>query len=85
LKQETNALDPVSIAVKCVQVAQVGLINECSRTYSLLTEIGADDDAHAFGLCDLGLGFPALGQRKLDRAAERAESAAAVSAFTYPA
>lgn len=27
----------------------------------LLTEIDPDDDDHAFGLCDLGLGFPELG------------------------
>lgn len=27
----------------------------------LLTEIDPDDDNHAFGLCDLGLGFPELG------------------------
>ncbi len=27
----------------------------------LLTEIDPDDDDHAFGLCDLGFGFPELG------------------------
>jgi hypothetical protein len=27
----------------------------------LLTEIDPDDHDHAFGLCDLGLGFPELG------------------------
>ena len=27
----------------------------------LLTEIDPDDEDHAFGLCDLGLGFPELG------------------------
>ena len=27
----------------------------------LLTEIDPDDHGHAFGLCDLGLGFPELG------------------------
>lgn len=27
----------------------------------LLTEIDPDDDDHAFGLCDLGLGMPELG------------------------
>lgn len=27
----------------------------------LLTEIDPDDDDHAFGQCDLGLGFPELG------------------------
>ena len=27
----------------------------------LLTEIDPDDDDHAFGLCDLGLGYPELG------------------------
>ncbi|MFZ2326770.1 MAG: DUF2958 domain-containing protein [Rhodoferax sp.] len=27
----------------------------------LLTEIDPDDDDHAFGLCDLGLGLPELG------------------------
>lgn len=27
----------------------------------LLTEIDPDDPDHAFGLCDLGLGFPELG------------------------
>lgn len=27
----------------------------------LLTEIDPDDEDHAFGLCDVGLGFPELG------------------------
>ena len=27
----------------------------------LLTEMDPDDDDHAFGLCDLGLGYPELG------------------------
>lgn len=31
----------------------------------LLTEIDPDDDDHAFGLCDLGLGFPELGYLSL--------------------
>lgn len=31
----------------------------------LLTEIDPDDDDHAFGLCDLGLGFPELGYVRL--------------------
>lgn len=31
----------------------------------LLTEIDPDDDDHAFGLCDLGLGFPELGNVSL--------------------
>jgi len=31
----------------------------------LLTEIDPDDHDHAFGLCDLGLGFPELGWVRL--------------------
>lgn len=31
----------------------------------LLTEIDPDDEDHAFGLCDLGLGFPELGYMSL--------------------
>lgn len=31
----------------------------------LLTEIDPDDDDRAFGLCDLGLGFPELGYVRL--------------------
>jgi hypothetical protein len=31
----------------------------------LLTEVDPDDHAHAFGLCDLGLGFPELGSVSL--------------------
>ena len=32
----------------------------------LLTEIDPDDDRIAFGLCDLGLGFPELGEVSLE-------------------
>ncbi len=31
----------------------------------LLTEIDPDDEDHVFGLCDLGLGFPELGNVSL--------------------
>jgi len=35
----------------------------------LLTEIDPDDPDHAFGLCDLGQGFPELGYVSLDELA----------------
>jgi hypothetical protein len=38
----------------------------------LLTEIDPDDHDHAFGLCDLGLGFPELGYVSLAELAIRA-------------
>jgi len=37
------------------------LYNPCAAATWLLTELDPDDPDIAFGLCDLGMGFPELG------------------------
>jgi hypothetical protein len=37
------------------------LFNPCGAATWLLTEIDADEPDRAFGLCDLGMGYPELG------------------------
>jgi hypothetical protein len=39
----------------------VKLFNPCGAATWLLTEIGPDDETVAWGLCDLGMGFPEFG------------------------
>jgi hypothetical protein len=39
----------------------VKLFNPCGATTWLLTEIDPDDETVAWGLCDLGMGFPEFG------------------------
>ena len=39
----------------------VKLFNPCGAATRLLTEIDPDDASAAWGLCDLGMGFPELG------------------------
>ena len=39
----------------------VKLFNPCGAGTWLLTELDPENEDHAFGLCDLGMGFPELG------------------------
>jgi hypothetical protein len=49
---ESDGFDPMPV---------VKLFTPDAGATWLLTEIDPDDHDHAFGLCDLGLGFPELG------------------------
>ena len=48
----------------------VKLFNPCGAATWLLTEIDPDDDTVAWGLCDLGMGFPEFGTVSLSELAE---------------
>jgi hypothetical protein len=48
----------------------VKLFNPCGAATWLLTEIDPDDDTVAWGLCDLGMGFPEFGTVNLSELAE---------------
>jgi hypothetical protein len=48
----------------------VKLFNPCGAATWLLTEIDPDDETVAWGLCDLGMGFPELGTVSLTELAE---------------
>jgi hypothetical protein len=48
----------------------VKLFNPCGAATSLLTEIDPDDETIAWGLCDLGMGFPEFGTVSLTELAE---------------
>jgi hypothetical protein len=48
----------------------VKLFNPCGAATWLLTEIDADDETVAWGLCDLGMGFPEFGTVSLTELAE---------------
>jgi hypothetical protein len=48
----------------------VKLFNPCGAATWLLTEIDPDDDSVAWGLCDLGMGFPEFGTVSLTELAE---------------
>jgi hypothetical protein len=45
----------------------VKLFNPCGAATWLLTEIDPEDETVAWGLCDLGMGFPEFGTVSLDR------------------
>jgi hypothetical protein len=47
----------------------VKLFNPCGAATWLLTELDPDDPDIAFGLCDLGMGFPELGSVRLSELA----------------
>jgi Protein of unknown function (DUF2958) len=47
----------------------VKLFNPCGAATWLLTEIDPDDENVAWGLCDLGMGFPEFGTVSLDELA----------------
>ena len=48
----------------------VKLFNPCGPATWLLTEIEPDDESIAWGLCDLGMGFPEFGPVSLEELAE---------------
>ncbi len=48
----------------------VKLFNPCGAATWLLTEIDPDDETVAWGLCDLGMGFPEFGTVSLTELAE---------------
>jgi hypothetical protein len=48
----------------------VKLFNPCGAGTWLLTEIDPDDETIAWGLCDLGMGFPEFGTVSLTELAE---------------
>jgi hypothetical protein len=48
----------------------VRLFNPCGAGTWLLTEIDPDDETVAWGLCDLGMGFPEFGTVSLTELAE---------------
>jgi hypothetical protein len=48
----------------------VKLFDPCGAATWLLTEIDPDDDTVAWGLCDLGMGFPEFGTVSLTELAE---------------
>ncbi|MDR3471242.1 MAG: DUF2958 domain-containing protein [Devosia sp.] len=48
----------------------VKLFNPCGAGTWLLTEIDPDDETVAWGLCDLGMGFPEFGTVSLTELAE---------------
>jgi hypothetical protein len=47
----------------------VKLFNPCGAATWLLTEIDPDDETIAWGLCDLGMGFPEFGTVSLEELA----------------
>jgi hypothetical protein len=47
----------------------VKLFNPCGAATWLLTDLDPDDPDIAFGLCDLGMGFPELGSVRLSELA----------------
>jgi hypothetical protein len=47
----------------------VKLFNPCGAATWLLTEIDPNDESVAWGLCDLGMGFPEFGTVSLDELA----------------
>lgn len=47
----------------------VKLFTPCGNATWLLTEIDPENDDNAFGLCDLGMGFPELGNVSLSELA----------------
>jgi hypothetical protein len=47
----------------------VKLFNPCGAATWLLTEIDPDDETVAWGLCDLGMGFPEFGTVSLEELA----------------
>ena len=57
---EDDGFDPVPV---------VKLFTPDAGATWLLTEIDPDDDSRAFGLCDLGQGFPELGYVSLEELA----------------
>ena len=48
----------------------VKLFNPCGAATWLLTEIDPEDESVAWGLCDLGMGFPEFGTVSLNELAE---------------